>query len=142
MTRITQFLNDYNRSHRGSRGRKGMSLVEIMVVIAIILTLMSVIGFGVLTVFDNSKVDTTKMTINGLAQQVKIFEVRNNKPPGAGEGLAAVFTDEEVPMDSWGNKFIYVSPGPNNLSFDIISHGKDGKEGGTGNNADIKMSEM
>jgi len=47
-----------------------------------------------------------------------------------------------MPVDSWGNEFRYVSPGPGGHDFDIISLGADGNEGGSGNDADLKWSEV
>jgi general secretion pathway protein G len=43
-----------------------------------------------------------------------------------------------VPADPWGNKFIYLSPGVHNNDYDLVSYGKDGEQGGTGDNADIE----
>ncbi len=67
--------------------------------------------------------------------------LRKKKAPSTSDGLGAVFGGEDVPRDSWGNEFVYVSPGPNGTPYDIISYGSDGQEGGTGNAADIKWSE-
>ena len=49
---------------------------------------------------------------------------------------------EDVPRDSWNNEFRYTAPGPAGKDFELISLGADGSEGGTGNNADIKYSEI
>ncbi len=122
--------------------RRGMSLVEVMVVIAIILTLMSVIGVGVMQVFNNSKVDTTILTMGKVNQRVQIYMLRKKAPPSTSDGLNAVYADEDVPKDSWGNEFKYISPGPGNLDFDIISLGADGNDGGSNNNEDLKWSEV
>lgn len=124
------------------RSRRGMSLVEVMVVIAIILTLMSIIGFGVMSVFQDSQVDTTKLQMTRVAERIQIYSLRHKGVPGSGDGLSAVYNGEDVPQDSWNNDFRYVSPGPNGMDFDLISLGADGQEGGTGNNADIKYSEI
>lgn len=124
------------------QSRRGMSLVEVMVVIAIILTLMSVIGYGVMTVFQNSRVDTTKLQMARVAERVQIYSLRHKGVPSSSEGLAAVYEGEEVPVDSWGNEFRYTSPGPGGQDFDLVSLGADGSEGGTGNNADLKYSEI
>jgi len=134
--------NDDKRTLR-KRSRKGMSLVEVMVVIAIILTLMSVIGVGVMSVFNNSKVDTTILTMGKVNQRVQIYMLRKKAPPSTSDGLNSVYTDgEQLPKDSWGNEFKYVSPGPGGHDFDIISLGADGNEGGSGNNEDLKWSEV
>ena len=60
----------------------------------------------------------------------------------ASEGLKAVYTVEPVPVDPWGNEYIYRVPGPEGRDFDIISLGADGREGGEGADADIKLSDL
>jgi general secretion pathway protein G len=41
-----------------------------------------------------------------------------------------------APNDPWGHPFVYVQPGTHG-ELDLSSYGKDGREGGTGENADI-----
>jgi general secretion pathway protein G len=51
---------------------------------------------------------------------------------------AGPYIDKPVTNDPWGRPYIYVCPGEHNTeSYDLSSLGKDGKEGGTGNDADI-----
>ncbi len=121
-------------------GRRGMSLVEIMVVIVIMLTLLSVLGYGVMSTYNDALVDTTTLTMGKINERIEIFTLRKKKPPTTAQGLRAVFDQGDVPVDGWGNEFHYVSPGPGRMPYDIISLGADGKEGGNGNNADIKWS--
>ena len=64
------------------------------------------------------------------------------KPPSTADGLAEVMDGGAVPKDSWNNDFIYVSPGPGGEQYDLGSLGSDGQEGGNGNAADLKWSEM
>jgi len=40
-------------------------------------------------------------------------------------------------VDPWGNPFEILVPGDINSTFDIISWGEDGEQGGEGNSADI-----
>jgi general secretion pathway protein G len=44
---------------------------------------------------------------------------------------------KDVPKDPWGHPYVYVMPGAHNNDFDLMSYGKDGQPGGTGENADI-----
>jgi general secretion pathway protein G len=118
-----------------------MSLVEVMVVIAIILTLMSILAYGVFSIFTESKVGTSRLQMMKIAERVDVYMLRKKKPPSTGDGLGAVYGTEPVPSDSWGNEYVYVSPGPNGKPYDLISLGADGQEGGEGNDADIKLSE-
>jgi general secretion pathway protein G len=120
--------------------RRGMSLVEVMVVIAIILTLMSILAVGVFSIFNDAKVDTTRLQMMKVAERVDVYMLRKKKPPATGDGLATVYGNEPIPVDSWGNAFVYVSPGPNGKPYDLISLGADGAEGGEGNDADILLS--
>ena len=60
-------------------------------------------------------------------------------------GLSAFLTicpylKKEIPADSWGNLFVYRSPGRNG-GYEIVSYGADGKEGGEADNADINSWE-
>jgi general secretion pathway protein G len=41
-----------------------------------------------------------------------------------------------VPNDPWGNAYVYRMPGQHG-TYDLISYGSDGNEGGTGVAADI-----
>ena len=143
-SRVGRWLRDLRRRAAGPRvrGRRGMSLVEVMVVIAIILTLMSIIAIGVWGIFSDSQVDTTRLTMTKINERLEIYTLRKKKPPATGEGLGAVFGGEQIPKDSWNHEFEYISPGPNGEPFDLVSLGSDGQEGGTGNAADLKWSEM
>jgi len=145
-SRLGRWLRDNRRRasiERAARqGRRGMSLVEVMVVIAIILTLMSIIAIGVWSIFSDSQVDTTRLTMTKINERLEIYMLRKKKPPSSSEGLTAVFGNEQVPKDSWNHEFQYISPGPNGEPFDLISLGSDGQEGGTANAADLKWSEM
>ena len=42
----------------------------------------------------------------------------------------------QVPNDPWGKPYVYRSPGEHG-SFDLISYGSDGQEGGSGTAADL-----
>jgi general secretion pathway protein G len=128
-----------SKSRRGRR--KGMSLVEVMVVIAIILTLMGIVGYGVFSVFNESRVDTTNIAMAKVAERVQMYQLRHGgKPPSTSQGLKSVYMDTPPPRDSWGNDFVYVTPGPKGMDFDIMSYGADGSSGGTGTDADLKFS--
>ena len=43
-----------------------------------------------------------------------------------------------VPLDPWGNPYVYISPGEiNPTGYDLLSLGADGKSGSEGENADL-----
>lgn len=133
-------MNRKNLLRARLASRRGMSLVEVMVVIAIIVTLMGIIGFGVMSVFNDSKVETTKLQMGEVAKRIELHTLKKGVP-STSDGLKAVYGDQEPPKDSWGNDFVFVSPGPDGRDYDVISYGSDGVEGGDGNAADLRLSE-
>ena len=56
---------------------------------------------------------------------------------GVGPGLESPNTTHYSIIDPWGNNFEILVPGDINASFDIISFGEDGEQGGDEANADI-----
>jgi len=42
-----------------------------------------------------------------------------------------------VPPDPWGKPYIYRTPGAQGGDYDLLSYGKDGQPGGTGEDADL-----
>ena len=46
------------------------------------------------------------------------------------------YLEKAVPLDPWGRPYLYRAPGGQG-DFDIVSYGKDGQPGGTGDAADI-----
>ena len=123
--------------------RKGMTLVEIMVVIAIIGVLMTVIAVNVVGFLDDANVDATKIQIKKIEEALITYAARSRGHfPSSADGLGAAakyFSNNEVPVDAWGNAFQYSSPGNRgDHPYEIVSLGKDGKDGGEGPNADIQ----
>lgn len=59
-------------------------------------------------------------------------------PPDLEEKWKQPYIKQSELIDPWGNPFVYFSEGEYNPgSFDVISFGADGQEGGEGENADI-----
>lgn len=124
------------------RARQGMSLVEIMVVIAIIGVLGTVIAVNVIGAADEANRSATCIQMKKLEESLTMYATKHrNKFPSTSEGIAAAKTflpGNEVPTDPWGNAYQYFSPGTHGQhDFEIISFGKDGREGGADAAADI-----
>ncbi|MEN9785200.1 MAG: hypothetical protein RLZZ299_464 [Pseudomonadota bacterium] len=126
--------------------RRGMSLVEIMVVIAIIGVLMTVVAVNVVGYLDEANASATKIQIKNMESALTTYAAKHRgKYPSTGEGLDAAkkfFPNNTVPTDAWGNAFQYRSPGNGSAAYEIISLGKDGREGGEDANADISSATM
>ncbi len=124
------------------RRRQGMSLVEIMIVIAIIGVLMTVIAVNVTGYLDDANASATRISMGNIDKALIAYSAKHKgRYPSTAEGLDAAkkyFPNNEVPTDAWGGPFQYFSPGTHGQrDYEIISLGKDGKEGGEEANADI-----
>jgi hypothetical protein len=78
--------------------------------------------------------------MNQLGQLTMTHMMMNgNKAPGSLQDVEGV--KENMLVDGWGREFEFVAPGPGNEPFDIVSYGRDGSDGGSGLDADIRYSE-
>jgi general secretion pathway protein G len=131
-------------------GERGFTLVEILVVITIIGLIMGLVGPRVLNYLTESKAKAAKIQIESFSSALDLYFLDNGRYPSSSEGLTALvqrpgsvmswngpyLKGAVVPNDPWGNVYLYRSPGQHG-TFDIMSYGADGQEGGTGAAADI-----
>jgi general secretion pathway protein G len=138
------------RRRQRRRGERGFTLVEILVVITIIGLIMSLVGPRVLNYLTESKAKAAKIQIESFSSALDLYFLDNGRYPSTSEGLRALverpgstmswngpyLKGALVPADPWGNAYVYRSPGQHG-TFDIVSHGSDGQEGGAGAAADL-----
>jgi general secretion pathway protein G len=141
------------RMMRIRRQDKGFTLIELMVVILIIAMLGTFVAPNVMNKLRRAKSDLAKPRMAVIENALKQFEFDCGRLPDESEGgLDALMTappelqekwngpylKKSQFLDPWGNPYIYVREGQVNPgSFDLISYGADGQEGGEGENADI-----
>lgn len=130
----------------------GFTLIEVMVVIVILGVLAALIVPNVMGRGEKAKVDTTSITLKGVAGALDQYKLDNGRYPSMQDGgldalvnqpataknwLPGGYLKGGYPKDSWENDLQYVIPGREGRPFDLYSFGADGKEGGEGNDADI-----
>jgi general secretion pathway protein G len=129
---------------------RGMTLIEILVVLVLIGVVMGIVGGNFIQRGEKAKRDAAKIEIGQIGQTLDLFKLEVGRYPTSQEGLQALIAQptgvnnwngpywkkSTVPKDPWGNDYLYVFPGQHG-SYDIVSYGADGKEGGDGADKDI-----
>ena len=135
-----------------SRKCKGFTLVELLVVIAIISLLAVFVAPRMFKGLGKAKSDIAKSKMAIVENALGRFYFDCGRMPSQDEGLDALLTapaDLEEKwagpylkrselLDPWDNPYLYVEEGTINAgSYDLISYGADGQDGGEGDNEDI-----
>ncbi|MDD7014398.1 MAG: type II secretion system major pseudopilin GspG [Spirochaetales bacterium] len=139
-----------------SKLNEGWTFIETLIVIALVLILSTSVGFSAARQIDKAKAVAAKSDIEALSLAVENFYIDTGSYPEQQQGLSCLvenicvktrnkwngpYISKNVPLDPWGNDYVYKCPGKNNRPYEIISYGKDGREGGAENDKDISSNE-
>jgi general secretion pathway protein G len=96
-----------------------------------------------------SEVATARAQIDALEKALDQYRLDVGRYPSTELGLKALldkpasepkwngpYLRKEVPLDPWSKPYVYKIPGEKH-EFDLVSYGKDGQPGGSGENADL-----
>ncbi len=143
-------LKHFSRLRSSAGRRRGFTLIEMLVVILILAILAALIIPRLIGRTSDAKIAKAKSDIATVSSLLQQYRLDNDKYPTTEEGLNALrvrpssaknwkgpYTTKDIPMDPWGNSYMYQSPGPDGQDFLVISYGADGAPGGDGDAADI-----
>lgn len=128
---------------------RGFTLLELLVVVVIIGLLAGYVAPKYFSQVDRSEVQVARAQIDAFERALDLYRLDVKRYPTTEQGLRALtdapagdagwkgpYLKKAVPADPWGRPYVYRAPGPRG-EFQILSHGRDGKPGGSGEDADI-----
>ena len=127
----------------------GFTLLELLVVIVIIGLLAGYVAPRYFAQVGKSEIKVAQAQIDGLGKALDQYRLDTGHYPTVEQGLPALtvrpaeepkwdgpYLKKVAPPDPWGQPYHYRAPGEHG-DYDLFSYGKDGREGGTGDNVDI-----
>ena len=137
-----------------TRKTAGFTLVEILVVIIVIAVLATLVAPNVFRHVGRAKDSTARAQIEMLGSALEAYRLDNDAYPTTDQGLAALvkrpetapvprdwrgpYLKRDVPKDPWGAAYLYRSPAREDAGgYELLTLGRDGREGGEGENADV-----
>lgn len=128
---------------------KKFSLIELLVVISILGILATVVSINVMDHLSAARQTKAKVQIQQFTDALGFYFIDNHNYPTTSEGLNKLTEKtakkpngyiDVIPLDPWSRPYEYRAPTQH--KFDIISYGRDGTEGGEGEDMDIKSWEI
>jgi general secretion pathway protein G len=131
-----------------------------LVVVLIITILATIVGVRVANRPAEARLVAARAQIVNFRNAMQLYRLDNGRFPTTQQGLAALREKPEVepvpqryraegyldsrhvPPDPWGNPYVYLSPGPDDAPYVIVSYGGNGEPGGEGEDADISSLDM
>lgn len=136
-------------SRSSAGGSAGFTLLELLVVMVIIGMLAGFVAPRYFSQVGKSEVKAARAQMDALEKALDQYRLDVGRYPTTEQGLAALmerpadeprwdgpYLKRAVPLDPWGKPYVMTSPGQHG-EIDLLSYGKDGQPGGTGEAADI-----
>jgi len=142
------------------RDERGFTLIELMVVVVILGILAGLIIPKIMGRPEEARRLKAKMQIQALETSLKLYYIDNGRYPTTEQGLNALVEKPtiepiprrwreggymekgKIPLDPWGNPYVYFSPGVHSEDYDLKSYGADGEDGGEEKYADIESWDL
>jgi general secretion pathway protein G len=126
---------------RSPRKPGGFTLLELLVVIVIIGLLAGYVAPRYFSQVGKSEIQVARAQIDALDKALDQYRLDKRRYPTGEEGLGAVqpYLKKALPNDPWDRPYVYRTPGAKG-EYEIFSYGRDGKPGGSGEDADIGLN--
>ncbi len=131
----------------------GMTLVEVLAVVVILSLLAATLVISFSGSVAKAKQDVARTAISQLIQKLELYRMERSAWPENELGLRALSDGHATPgdpwylepdklLDPWNEPYWFVTPGPDQHPYEILSYGADGQPGGTGEDADVTSADL
>lgn len=128
---------------------KGFTLLELLVVLAILGLLAAFVAPRYFDQLDRSNAKIAQTQLRALSEALDHYRLDVGRYPSTEQGLAALtaappgetrwngpYLKRAAPLDPWGRPFVY-KLAAEQAEPDLLSLGRDGRPGGSGEDADL-----
>jgi len=115
------------------QSEKGLTLVEIIIVLIILALVMSFLTKNLFKASNQAKSQLSEQMLQRLKEPLLMYQLKNNTLP---QDIGGAGVDESDLKDAFGNRIQY-RMFDGGRSYELKSLGADGKDGGSGADADI-----
>lgn len=138
-----------HRVSRASSPSPGFTLLELLVVIVIIGLLASYVAPKYFNQIGKSEISVARAQLDAFSKALDQYRLDTGHFPSTEQGLAALmrapagearwqgpYLKKDPPPDPWGNAYQY-QLARDGRDYQLLSYGRDGRPGGSGEDADI-----
>ena len=136
-------MHSNHQLKKRAAGESAFTLVEMLLVLVILATLAAIVVPKFSGRTEQAKVTAAQTQISNFEIVLDSFEVDNGFYPKGSDGLNDLveepndaanwrgpYLKQEIPLDPWGNEYVYENPGKRNPNgYDLYSIGPDGRSG-------------
>jgi len=146
-------MQHHSQSARLVVRRRGFTLLEMLVVLVVLGLLAGLIGPQLFGRVGEARVTTAKTQMALIGVALDGYRLDSGGYPVTAQGLDALmarplrqpaplnwrgpYLRKAIPRDPWGRPYVYAAPVTGAEGYQLRSLGRDGKEGGMGEDADV-----
>lgn len=139
-----------SQRRKSRRRQRGFTLVELLVVLVILGLILAIATPQVIKYVGGAKSDTAQIQVDRLSGVLDLYRLEVGSYPSEEDGLDALMNQPadaeswngpylkkaDSLIDPWKRPYLYRYPGEHG-EFDLYSLGRDGQEGGEGEDRDV-----
>ena len=131
---------------------RGFTLLELLVVMVIIGLLASFVAPRYFQQVAKAESKAARAQLDAFVKALSTYRLDMGHAPSTEQSLKALverpgnepkwsgqYLAKALPLDPWGQAYFYRSPGEQGRDYDLMSFGKGGQRGGSGEDADISV---